>query len=105
MQERGGTIVTLSHECGPEFPRQTETGQSIINIGPFMPDPAPASPKVERFRCPQCSADMEFDPGSGGMKCRFCGHTEAIASPTALMPERHPLAEAIAPGGGKHAAP
>ena len=21
---------------------------------------------------------MEFDPETGGMKCRFCGHTEAL---------------------------
>ncbi len=46
---------------------------------------------------------MEFDEESGGLKCRFCGHTEAISSPGAALADWHPLAEAIAPGGGKHA--
>src|SRR5579863_7280769 len=68
-----------------------------------MPDPTPTSTKVDRFPCPACSADMEFDEESGGLKCRFCGHTEAITSPDAVVADWHPLAEAIAPGGGKHA--
>lgn len=45
---------------------------------------------------------MEFDPVSGGMRCRFCGHTEAISAPGTVKADRHPLAEAIALGG-KHA--
>jgi ribosomal protein S27E len=45
---------------------------------------------------------MEFDPASGGMKCRFCGHTEALPAPstaaaTALQP--HSLDEFMAKGG------
>jgi hypothetical protein len=37
--------------------------------------------KADRFPCPGCSADMEFDPQSGGMKCPFCGQTQALAPP------------------------
>lgn len=60
-----------------------------------MPDPTPtAAAKPERFRCPQCSADMEFDPGSGGLKCRFCGHAEAL--PESHAPATHPFEEALA---------
>jgi len=37
--------------------------------------------KADRFPCPGCSADMEFDPQTGGMKCPFCGQTQALAQP------------------------
>src|SRR5437879_6291988 len=57
--------------------------------------------KPDRFPCPSCSADMEFDPATGGMKCRYCGHTEAMAaksepSPQTLQPHR--LDEFLAKG-------
>jgi ribosomal protein S27E len=56
--------------------------------------------KPDRFPCPGCNGDMEFDPATGGMKCRFCGHTEAMAtaapSPEALKP--HSLADFLAKG-------
>ena len=57
-----------------------------------MPDPT----KVERFRCPGCSADMEFDPQSGSMKCRFCGHTEALPPKENAGVKAHPLGDALA---------
>jgi hypothetical protein len=47
---------------------------------------------------------MEFDPESGRMKCRSCGHADAISSPQAVMAGRHPFAEAISPGGGEQVA-
>src|SRR5581483_6507331 len=53
--------------------------------------------KSERFRCPACGADMVFDPATGGLKCAFCGHTEAVpaaASSTGVQP--HPFDEAAA---------
>jgi len=67
-----------------------------------MADPTPASIKIERFRCPECSGDMAFDPASGGMKCSSCGHAEAISSPRAVMADRHSFAEAISQGSGRH---
>lgn len=45
---------------------------------------------------------MEFDPASGRMKCSSCGHSEAIPSPQAGIPDRHPFAQAISPSGGPH---
>jgi len=38
---------------------------------------------------------MEFDPQSGGMKCRFCGHTEAVIASAASV-KMHPLEEGLA---------
>jgi ribosomal protein S27E len=38
---------------------------------------------------------MEFDPQSGGMKCRFCGHTEAV-TPSATTVSVHTLEEGLA---------
>lgn len=48
---------------------------------------------------------MEFDPESGGMKCRSCGHTVTLAQPGAALPSAHPLAEALARNGGAAAKP
>src|SRR5579872_131019 len=48
---------------------------------------------LERFPCPACSADMEFDPASGAMKCRYCGHEETISQSAIL--NAHPLDEAL----------
>ncbi|MCC6391929.1 MAG: hypothetical protein IT167_15120, partial [Bryobacterales bacterium] len=41
--------------------------------------PAEQSPSVQRFKCPGCSADMEFDPKAGALKCPYCGATQAIS--------------------------
>ena len=38
---------------------------------------------------------MEFDPASGGLKCRFCGHAEAVAPAQAPL-AAHPMEEALA---------
>ena len=37
-----------------------------------------AEPENHRFPCPACGADLRFDPKSGGLKCRHCGHEEPI---------------------------
>jgi ribosomal protein S27E len=34
--------------------------------------------KAAQFPCPGCAADMQFDPATGGMKCPFCGQTQAL---------------------------
>jgi ribosomal protein S27E len=62
-----------------------------------MPIPAstPGSTNAERFRCPGCSGDMEFDPESGAMKCRSCGHTEALPQSPIAIAGAHPLEEAL----------
>ncbi|TRD20670.1 TFIIB-type zinc finger domain-containing protein [Palleronia caenipelagi] len=41
----------------------------------------------QRFPCPQCGADLRFDPGSGDLSCDFCGHREHLtpeAAPSAI---------------------
>jgi ribosomal protein S27E len=58
--------------------------------------------KAERFPCPGCAADMRFDPASGGMKCPFCGQTQALAAPAAGAEVRpHALEEYLAGGESK----
>jgi ribosomal protein S27E len=37
--------------------------------------------RAAQFPCPGCAADMQFDPATGGMKCPFCGQTQAMAAP------------------------
>jgi len=60
-----------------------------------MADTLPAAVgKPERFRCPQCSAGMEFDPETGSLKCRFCGSVQAL--PESNAPAAHPFNEAQA---------
>ena len=43
----------------------------------------PQPSKAHRYPCPGCSADMQFDPATGGMKCPFCGKTQAVAADAA----------------------
>src|SRR5215469_17001809 len=58
----------------------------------------PTTAKPDRFPCPGCSADMEFDPATGGMKCRFCGHTEAMPARSRAAIAPHVFNDAIAAG-------
>jgi len=51
---------------------------------------------VERFRCPGCFGDMEFDPVSGGLKCRFCGHAETLPPPATTTMASHAFEQALA---------
>jgi len=65
--------------------------------------------KADRFPCPGCSADMQFDPASGGMKCPFCGTTQALTA--AATPGRpagivsHALEEFLSKEGDSHLSP
>ncbi len=65
----------------------------------------PDEKKTERFRCPGCASDMEFDPASGLMKCSFCGQTAPLpASPAAVAPP-HPLDEFLEKTDDSHLRP
>ncbi len=71
---------------------QIRNGGSVF---PAMPE----NKKSETFACPSCSAEMEFDPESGGMKCRFCGHAQALAVGKSNI-KAHPFAEILAKADG-----
>lgn len=54
-----------------------------------------------RFLCPGCSADMEFDPASGLMKCPYCGQTRAIDTAKPDVETRHPLDDYVGAGAAQ----
>jgi ribosomal protein S27E len=62
----------------------------------------PSEKKAAQFPCPGCAADMQFDPATGGMKCPFCGQTQAMAAPAkdAVVPS-HGFDEFVAGGASK----
>ena len=39
---------------------------------------------------------MEFDPVSGGLKCRFCGHAETLPPPATTTMASHAFEQALA---------
>ena len=61
--------------------------------------------KPARFPCPGCAADMEFDPESGLMKCRFCGKTAPVLAADAPIAAPHGLDEFLAKTGDSHLRP
>ena len=65
----------------------------------------PEEMKSQRFRCPGCAADMEFDPESGQMKCRFCGQTAAVPTITTGVAPPHSLDEFLAKTDDTHLRP
>src|SRR5262245_39003929 len=47
----------------------------------------------ERFKCPGCSAAMEFDPATGALKCPYCGATVKVSHPIPAAVQELPLEE------------
>ncbi len=45
-------------------------------------------PKVHRFRCPGCGADLQFAPEAGNLTCPYCGREEKIEPPAGAVEER-----------------
>jgi len=52
-------------------------------------------PEEKPLACPGCSAEMQFDPGSGQLKCPFCGHMVPVPAAEGPIPP-HALEEALA---------
>ncbi|MDD4328120.1 MAG: TFIIB-type zinc ribbon-containing protein [Eubacteriales bacterium] len=46
-----------------------------LNSGKFQVDTKEETDK----KCPQCGGTMDFDPGSSGLLCPYCGHKKEIA--------------------------
>jgi ribosomal protein S27E len=65
----------------------------------------PEQTKPQQFRCPGCAADMEFDPASGLMKCRFCGQTAEVPTVTKSVAPPHSLDEFLAKTDDSHLRP
>ena len=34
---------------------------------------------IKKYNCPDCGADMAYNPTTGLLACGHCGHSEAIA--------------------------
>ena len=41
----------------------------------------------DRFPCPQCGADLNFDPSAQALSCGYCGHREEIEAGTQAIKE------------------
>lgn len=55
-----------------------------------------ARPEEEhRFPCPECGANMRFDPGKDQLICDHCGHSEAIGHEEAEAPTELDFREAL----------
>ncbi|MCC6539741.1 MAG: primosomal protein N' (replication factor Y) - superfamily II helicase [Bryobacterales bacterium] len=59
------------------------------------------TPEVHRYKCPGCSAGMEFDPATDGLKCAYCGYTQKISHPVSAAVEELPLEEFLQAGRGQ----
>ena len=46
---------------------------------------------IERFECPNCKADMEFDPATGEMKCSYCGTRAPLPADLKAAVHENPL--------------
>ncbi|MHB8963755.1 MAG: TFIIB-type zinc ribbon-containing protein [Saccharofermentanales bacterium] len=47
-----------------------------LNDGKFQVE----TKEVTDKKCPQCGGTMDFDPGTGGLSCPYCGHKKEIGS-------------------------
>ncbi len=63
-----------------------------------MAEPAPSSPvaKVRKFPCPQCGADIVWNPGTKKLRCQYCGYERAIELTDDPKVRERPLEEELA---------
>lgn len=62
---------------------------SSVAIGPSTG----TRPKVRKFPCGQCGADVRWDPGATSLKCEYCGALRAVEAPAAAVQEKSVDAE------------
>ncbi|MEO1329736.1 MAG: primosomal protein N' (replication factor Y) - superfamily II helicase [Pseudomonadota bacterium] len=65
----------------------------------FGADAAPERP--DQYPCPQCGADLRYDPEALALSCGHCGHRRAIAPGGAPVAERDYL-EAVSGAAARH---
>lgn len=55
-----------------------------------LSDPAQLQPTEDTrtYPCPQCGANLVYDPGHAQLLCRSCGHTEPLTAPTGVVTKR-----------------
>ncbi len=46
------------------------------------------APKLHRFPCPGCGADLAFSPEHGALECPYCGRKEAMPDGGGEVEER-----------------
>jgi len=61
-------------------PRAAQGDRTVTSAPASNPTSAQARHSVQRFPCAQCGARLEFKPGTRSLVCRFCGHTNEVAS-------------------------
>ncbi|MEK6283656.1 MAG: TFIIB-type zinc ribbon-containing protein [Acidobacteriota bacterium] len=44
--------------------------------------------KIQRYPCPECGADLLYEPSDGFLSCPYCGHKEAIPTSAEQVEER-----------------
>jgi Zn finger protein HypA/HybF involved in hydrogenase expression len=49
----------------------------------------------QEFPCQQCGAKLEFAPGTTGLVCPYCGHSQVIAAGPAIAVEEKSFTEAL----------
>src|SRR5205085_11359462 len=64
----------------------TRNSQSLSSR--HMQQQTDSQPKVHRFRCPGCGADLQFAPEGGNLTCPYCGREERIEPPAGAVEER-----------------
>ncbi len=100
----------------PQVPAPLPTPPPLPQPAP-LPDPGalrdPAQFQVTEetrtYPCPQCGANLFYDPGHNQLLCRTCGHGEPLTAPHGTVAKRdlqqamHQLAQRIAASehGGK----
>ncbi len=50
------------------------------------PQTGAAPGREHLFPCPQCGADLRFDPATGAMNCDFCGYASALQDDSDAVP-------------------
>ena len=96
----GATKFCIS--CGKPIPKRRAFLPRVRRRATVIPPSWPTEKKAAQFPCPGCAADMQFDPATGGMKCPFCGQTQALAAPAgraAVSP--HAFDEFVAAGASQ----